>query len=115
MPWLHQGCLFKAENLCREKSTSCLTLATLDLLLVAPKLPQAILNEEGAHPAEPRGLVQAALLLLEVGACGHRLIPCPAVGMRRAACILLPWGRDPHPPPAHAVDLEVAQQLNQLM
>lgn len=108
MPRLHQGCLFKAGNLCREKSTSCFTAATADLLL-APKPPQTTPSEEGAHPAAPTGLVQPLSLCRRWGTCGHRLAPCPGAGVRRAACIPLPRGGDPHPPPAHAADPELAQ------
>lgn len=111
MPWLHQECLFNAANPCREKSTSCLTAASADLLLPAP---QTTLSEQGAHPAAPRGLGQL-LSCRSWGACGHGLTPCPGAAVRRAARIPLPRGRDPHPPPAHALDLEVTQQLNQLM
>lgn len=95
MPWLHQGCLFKAGNLCWERNTSYLTLATADLLLVAPQLPQTTLTEEGAHQQNQEGRCSLLCFCWRWGACGHRLAPSPGAGMRRAACILRPWGKRP--------------------
>lgn len=93
MPWLRQGLLFKVENLCWEKSTSCLAPGTVDLFPAAPKLPQMTPAGEGALPAEPRLLVQPALLPLEVGCMrSPQPTPGPGVGVGRADCILLLWG-----------------------